>query len=56
MIVTILWRMENQPMAEKETTLTDLKNGKYYYDAVAWAFEKGIVAGLLPETKIKLEL
>lgn len=45
MIVTILWRMENQPKTEKEITFTDVKNGKYYHDAVAWASEKGIVVG-----------
>ena len=45
MIVTILWRMENQPLSEKEMTFTDVKSGKYYWDAVAWASEKGIVSG-----------
>lgn len=45
MIVTILWRMENEPKAVKEIAFTDVKNGKYYHDAVAWASEKGIVGG-----------
>ncbi len=45
MIVTILWRMENQPSSEKEMTFTDVKSGKYYWDAVAWGSEKGIVSG-----------
>ena len=49
MIVTILWRMENLPKAKKEITFTDVKNGKYYHDAVAWASEKGIVAGYSSE-------
>ena len=49
MIVTILWRMENQPKAAKEITFTDVKNGKYYHDAVAWASEKGIVGGYSAE-------
>lgn len=45
MIVTILWRMENEPKAAKAIAFTDVKNGKYYHDAVAWASEKGIVGG-----------
>jgi len=45
MIVTILWRMENEPEASKEIAFADVKTGKYYYDAVAWASEKGIVGG-----------
>jgi hypothetical protein len=49
MIVTILWRMENQPSSEKEMTFTDVKSGKYYWDAVAWASEKGIVSGYSDE-------
>jgi hypothetical protein len=49
MIVTILWRMENQPKAEKDIAFTDVKNGKYYHDAVAWASEKGIIKGYSAE-------
>jgi|LSQX01.2.fsa_nt_gb hypothetical protein len=45
MIVTILWRLENKPNSEKPTTFTDVAEGKWYYDAVAWAAEKGIVDG-----------
>jgi|GEM_PF-3037122 len=60
MIVTTLWRMENQPKAVKESTFTDVKSGKYYHDAVAWAAEKGIVSGYSadkfgPEVKITRE-
>lgn len=49
MIVTTLWRMENQPKAVKEITFTDVKRGEYYHDAVAWAAEKGIVSGYAAE-------
>ncbi|MDD2190412.1 MAG: S-layer homology domain-containing protein [Eubacteriales bacterium] len=49
MIVTILWRMENEPKASKKMTFADVKNGKYYHDAVAWASEKGIVGGYSAE-------
>lgn len=49
MIVTTLWRMENQPKAIKESTFADVKSDKYYHDAVAWASEKGIVSGYSAE-------
>ena len=49
MIVTILWRMENEPKASKDMTFTDVKDGRYYHDAVAWASEKGIVSGFSAE-------
>lgn len=60
MIVTTLWRMENQPKAAKTITFNDVKSGKYYHDAVAWASEKGIVSGYSadkfgPEDKITRE-
>lgn len=60
MIVTTLWRMENQPKAVKEITFTDVKGGKYYHDAVVWAAEQGIVSGYSadkfgPEDKITRE-
>lgn len=45
MIVTILWRIENEPKAEKAITFADVESGKYYHDAVAWASEKDIVSG-----------
>ena len=41
--------MENQPKAIKESTFADVKSGKYYHDAVAWASEKGIVSGYSAE-------
>lgn len=45
MIVTILWRLEGEPVAEKPFTFTDVGDGKWYYKAVAWAAENGIVDG-----------
>ncbi|MDD4389564.1 MAG: S-layer homology domain-containing protein [Eubacteriales bacterium] len=49
MIVTILWRMENEPKVSTGMTFADVKSGKYYYDAIAWACEKGIVSGYSAE-------
>ncbi|MDO4539748.1 MAG: S-layer homology domain-containing protein [Syntrophomonadaceae bacterium] len=50
MIVTILWRMENEPKATEPIIFTDVKEGKYYYDAIAWAAEYGIVDGFDADT------
>ncbi len=45
MIVTILWRLENEPSADTSDSFGDVKAGSYYERAVAWAAEKGIVNG-----------
>ncbi|MDD3350540.1 MAG: S-layer homology domain-containing protein, partial [Eubacteriales bacterium] len=45
MLVTILWRMENQPTVAKTTSFTDVPAGKWYTDAVAWAAANNIAAG-----------
>lgn len=45
MIVTVLWRMENQPKAEKAMTFTDVAENSYCYAAVAWAAEQGVIKG-----------
>lgn len=45
-----LWRKEGQPKASSsEHTFKDIKEGQYYYDAVLWAVEQGVTAGLTPE-------
>ena len=45
MIVTILWRMEGQPVPKAPAAFTDVEKGAYYEQAVAWASENGIVNG-----------
>ncbi|MCH5353401.1 MAG: S-layer homology domain-containing protein, partial [Acutalibacter sp.] len=45
-IVTFLWRAAGKP--EPKTAVnpfTDLKSSEYYYKAVLWAHENGIVSG-----------
>ena len=44
--VTFLWHAAGSP-APKTTTMpfTDVKSGVYYYDAVLWAAENGIIKG-----------
>ena len=44
MIVTVLYRLENEPSAAA-ASFTDVVSGQYYTDAVAWANANGIVTG-----------
>ena len=45
-MVTILHRLAGQPKAEKTAPFTDVPTGRYYTQAVAWAYEKEIVKGM----------
>ena len=45
MIVTILWRVENEPEATPTIGFKDMESGAYYTKAVAWTQEKGVVTG-----------
>ena len=45
MLVTILWRMENEPAATAAAAFTDIAAGKWYSQAVAWAAKNEIVTG-----------
>jgi len=46
MVVTVLWRMEGSPDADDlEMPFSDVASGTWYYDAVKWAAENGIVTG-----------
>lgn len=44
-IVTTLWRLEGQPVAKTNHSFTDVDNGMWYTDAIAWAAENKIVEG-----------
>ena len=45
-IVTILYRMEGEPGVDGlENAFTDVKEGKFYTEAVLWAASQGIVEG-----------
>ncbi len=46
MLVTVLWRMEGSPAPAGTSPFTDVKAGKWYSSAVAWASENGIVLGV----------
>lgn len=43
--VTFLWRLAQAPAAEQANPFADVSSDDYYYNAVRWAFEKGITAG-----------
>ena len=45
MLVTMLWRLEGQPAAQK-ASFSDISVDDYYATAVAWANENGIVTGV----------
>ena len=45
MIVTILYRMENEPAVNGAASFKDVADGMYYSKAVAWAAANGVVTG-----------
>ena len=45
MIVTILYRLEGEPAVSGSSVFTDVSDGTWYTDAIAWAAEKGVVNG-----------
>ena len=45
MLVTILYRMENEPRCFGSAAFSDVKPGAYYEKAVVWASQNGIVSG-----------
>lgn len=60
MAVTMLWRMAGMPAVTSKTGFTDVNNGAWYADAVAWAVSEGIVKGtsdteFSPDTSVTRE-
>ncbi len=45
-MVTMLWRTMGQPTATDKVSFADVPVGSYYAQAVAWAVESGITAGV----------
>ncbi len=45
MLVTILYRNENEPEAKKDIPFTDVDTNSYYANAVSWAQANNIVSG-----------
>ena len=46
MLVTTLYRLAGEPEVTEPATFTDVAQGRYYADAVAWAEDLGIVKGI----------
>ncbi len=44
-LVTILWRLEGQPIVNQNSKFSDVKSGEYYTNAVNWASANHIVNG-----------
>lgn len=45
MLVTILYRLDGEPAVKAGNAYSDVADGAWYADAVAWASENGIVTG-----------
>ena len=45
MIVTMLWRLEDEPTSAAEIPFTDVVSGSAFEPAIVWANSKGIVTG-----------
>ena len=45
MIVTMLWRLEGEPVVNAANPFDDVADGVWYTDAIIWAAENGIVEG-----------
>lgn len=46
MLVTILYRMAGSPQVSGTMPFTDVKTGRYFYDAILWASQNGIAKGM----------
>ena len=45
-MVTFLWRCAGSPKAQGSNPFSDVPSGEYYYDAVLWAYSKGVTRGI----------
>ena len=46
--VTFLWRQAGSPAPVGRNPFMDVAGGRYYSDAVIWAFEQGVTTGMSP--------
>ena len=46
MVATVLWRLAGSSAAEGELPFKDVEADSWYYDAVNWAYQNGIVNGV----------
>ena len=45
-VVTMLWSAVGKPVVESDMTFSDVKAGQFFANAVLWAAEEGITAGM----------
>lgn len=45
-IITVLYRLAGEPGAEGSVPFTDVETGRFYSDALVWAYENGIARGM----------
>ncbi len=45
-LVTILWRLDGEPVVNYLLSFTDVESGEWYTEAVRWAASEGIVEGV----------
>ena len=51
MIVTVLYRLQGSPdVSHVKTPFTDVKAGEWYANAIAWAYDRGVVNGMTATT------
>lgn len=60
MLVTVLYRLEGEPVGTGSSSFSDVRSGSYYEKAVAWAAANGIVTGMgstsfSPDAKVTRE-
>ena len=49
MVVTVLYRMAGSPKVTGPSSFTDVPEGQWYSDAIAWAQDNGVVLGVLAD-------
>ncbi len=46
MFVTVLYRLENEPAVDGNSTFSDVSEDAYYKNALIWATENGVASGV----------
>ena len=49
-LAQILYNLEGKPQVQGDLDFTDVAEGKWYYAAILWANQEGVVDGMSPDT------
>ena len=49
-LAQILYNLEGKPQVQGDLDFTDVAEGKWYYTAILWANQEGVVDGMSPDT------